>query len=280
MFIKGGASVQDIEYFVNRVINGDCRKVLREIPSSSVDLVVTDPPYGINYVDKWDRFNTKGIKGDDKNAVYLFRDVANQLYRILRNNSHIYVFTRWDVMSGFKDAMERAGFTVMNALVIPNINHGLGSLDYQFAPKYEMVLFGMKGKRKFNQTKIKKKKGTRDQWVYRFPDVIDWLVGDEADKVSEIHPMQKSLEILEFFILLSSNENDIVIDPFSGSGSVAVASLDLNRRFICIEKDKKYYEASLKYIEDFKAGKLKDKLKEVHKKLNITQKVNIESFIN
>ncbi len=265
-----------MQEYINKIVYGNNIDVLPNIKSKSVDLVITDPPYGISYEGRW-RFPEK-IQGDEKDAYLFFKGVAMRLYRVLKDNTHIYVFTRWDVMQKFVDALKYAGFDVMNAIAVRNSNHGLGSLEYQFAPKYEIVLFGMKGRRKFNQTTMKKRKGTKN-YVYRFPDFIDWLDGDEKNKATALHPMQKSLEIIEFFMLLSSNENDLVLDPFCGSGVVAVASMDLNRRFICIEKDKKYYDASLKYIEMFKSGELSNKLKDTHKNLNISSIKKIESFI-
>jgi DNA modification methylase len=77
---------------------------------------------------------------------------------------------------------------------------------------------------------------------------------NEVSKDDMIHPTEKPLELIENIILHSSDENDLILDPFSGSGVSAVACIKNNRNYICFEKDKKYYEDSMKRIENYRGG--------------------------
>lgn len=250
---------------INQIILGDCVDGMHRLPDGIAGLVITDPPFGINFESRL-RSDTFGkIEGDDVNNPVLSWAFA-QCYRVLKNNSHLYTFMRWDVLPRFLNRLEYWGFSVKNCLVGARATHSCGDLNYAFSPSYEMILFAHKGKREFNNTTIKKL-GSGNGYVKRFDDLIDWLPVNEPNKSLMFHPTQKSLELIEFFMLLSSNEGDIVIDPFSGSGITAVAAWDLNRKFICYEISDEYHKKSLNYLDEFKRGLHNDILDNVHKKL-------------
>jgi DNA modification methylase len=251
---------------LNQIVLGDCVEEMKKLPSGSVDLVVTDPPFGVNYESRL-RSETFGkIEGDGKNDPVLSWSLA-QCYRVLKNNSHIYVFTRWDVLPRFMHLMSYWGFDIKNCLVGKRTGHSCGSLDYSFSPSYELIIFAHKGgKRTFNETTIRRL-SAGNGYVRRFDDLIDWLPVNEPSKNLMFHPTQKSLELIEFFLLLSSNKDDVVLDPFSGSGITCISAFDLKRNFIGYEISKEYHKKSLMYLDEFKSGKHNDILNRVHKKL-------------
>ena len=255
----------EAELPIDRIVLGDCVEEMKKLPSGSVDLIVTDPPFGVNYESRL-RSETFGkIEGDGKNDPVLSWSLA-QCYRVLKSNSNIYVFTRWDVLPRFMRLMSYWGFDIKNCIIGKRAGHSCGSLDYSFSPSYEMIVFAHKGKRKFNETTIKRL-SAGNGYVKRFDDLIDWLPVNEPSKNLMFHPTQKSLELIEFFILLSSSPGDVVIDPFSGSGITAIAAWDLKRKFICYEINEEYYNKSVRYLSDFKSGRHNDILSRVHKKL-------------
>lgn len=257
--------MEEDEIPYNQIIHGDCVDGMDKLPKNIASLVITDPPFGIEYESRLRSESFGKIAGDGKNDPVISWAFA-RCYYLLKANSHFYTFTRWDVLPRFKHLLEHWSFEVKNCIVGKRAAHSCGDLDYSFSPSYEMILFASKGNRKFSETTIRKL-GTGDGYVRRFDDMIDWLPVNEPSKSLMSHPTQKSLELIEFFMLISSNEGDLVVDPFSGSGITAIAAWDLNRKFICYEKDEKYYTNSVKYLDEFKKGKHNDILDRVHKKL-------------
>lgn len=252
---------------INQIIHGSCidEKGMRALPACCADLVLTDPPYGVEYESRL-RGDTFGkIEGDGKNDPVLSWAFA-QCYKVLKNNTHFYTFTKWNVLPRFLHLLKYWNFDVKNCIVGKRAGHSCGSLNYGFAPAHEFILFAHKGKREFNETTIRRL-SDNSGYVRRFDDMVDWLPVNEPNKSICFHPTQKSLDLIEFFMLLSSNEGDLVIDPFSGSGITAIAAWDLKRNFICYELDEEYYNKSLKYLDEFKTGKHNDILNRVHRKL-------------
>lgn len=255
----------NIDLSINQIIHGDCVEEMKKLPPDCAHLVISDPPYGMDYESRLRSESFGKIEGDGKGDPVVSWTLA-QCKRILKDNSHVYLFTHWAGMPRFLRYLEYWGFNVKNCMVGKRAGHSCGDLKYSFSPSYEMLLFAHKGQREFNETTIRRL-GDGSGYVRRFDDWIDWLNVNEPSKSIMFHPTQKSLELIEFFMLLSSNEGDIVIDPFSGSGITAIAAWDLNRKFICYEVDDGYYNKSLKYLDEFKRGLHNDILNNVHKKL-------------
>jgi len=255
----------EAELPINQIVFGDCVEKMRELPVGIGDLVVSDPPYGRDYESRLRSESFGKIEGDNKGNPIVSWAIA-QCKRILKNNTHIYLFTHWAEMSRFAKYLDYWGFDVKNCLVGKRAGHSCGDLNYSFSPSYETILFAHKGKREFNDTTIKRL-NDGSGYVKRFDDLIDWLPVNEPSKSLMFHPTQKSLELIEFFILLSSNEGDLVVDPFSGSGITAIAAWDLKRRFLCYEINEDYYNKSINYLDEFRKGKHNDVLNRVHKKL-------------
>ena len=105
-------------------------------------------------------------------------------------------------------------------------NTSMGDLKGSYAPKHEFILFGHKGRRLRNGK--------------RLPDVLQ-----SKRTGNKLHPTQKPISLLQTFIKQSSNENEIILDPFMGSGSTGVACLNTNRRFIGIEIEEKYFNTAV-----------------------------------
>lgn len=108
----------------------------------------------------------------------------------------------------------------------------MGDLFNDFAPKYEFILFCNPNNKQLN--------GRRDSNILYF-----------ARTKNSLHPTEKPVDLFSFLINKSSNEKDLVLDCFSGSGTTAIACLKLKRRFICIEKDKEYWQKSVERLENY-----------------------------
>jgi len=250
---------------INQIVLGNSIYEMRKLPGGIADLIVTDPPYGVNYQSRLRSDTFDLIEGDGKNDPVLPWSFA-QCYRVLKENTHFYTFTCWRELPRFIRLLNYWHFDIKNCIIGKRSGHSCGSLNYGFAPSYEMIVFAHKGKREFNKTTIRRL-SDNSGYVRRFDDMIDWLPVNEPNKSIYFHPTQKSLELIEFFMLLSSNKGDLVIDPFSGSGITAIAAWDLGRNFICYEISEEYHTKSLKYLDEFKAGRHNDVLNRVHRKL-------------
>ena len=222
-----------------KLFHGDCLDAMKNITDESVDLIVTDPPYLMDYKSnrrvKMDKFDK--IK-NDINSYDLISDYFSECYRIMKSNTAIYCFCSWHNVDFFKQEFEKH-FKLKNIIVWNKNNHGTGDLKGSYAPKYEFILFGHKGR-----TLLREK---------RIADVID------CPKIPSkflVHPTEKPIELLSIFIKQSSDEDAIVFDGFMGCGSTGIASLNNNRKFIGIELDGKYFEIAKTRIEKLK-GEIK-----------------------
>lgn len=192
----------------------------------SVDLIVSDPPYLINYStnhrkDKSHDFCTP-IQ-NDKNPD-LIEDYLKECYRILKQDRAFYVFCSAKTQDFFKNAAQNANFTIKNTIIWVKNEWTMGDLKAQFGQQYEVILLLNKGRAPF--------KGKRIGDVWEFPRV--------KGKV-QIHQNQKPLELIQRCIEKHSNEGDTVFDGFMGSGTTAVAALRTHRRFVGFEIEPRYF---------------------------------------
>ena len=211
---------------------GDCLEVLKSMPSESIDLIVTDPPYLMNYKtnyrkDKSHKF-CKTIIGDNDES--LIRNYIKECYRIMKNNSAIYMFCNSNRIDFFKQELEKY-FNVKNIIVWVKNNWTAGDLQAQFGKQYEFIILANKGRKLFNGKRI------TDVWFF-----------DRVKTVDLLHQNQKPIDLIKQMILKHSNENDVVFDGFMGSGTTGVASINTNRSFIGIELDKEYFEIAKERI--------------------------------
>ena len=218
-----------------KLYQGDCLEVMGGIKDKSVDLIVTDPPYLMDYQSnrrkKEDRFDK--IKNDKGNYM-LIQDYLEECHRIMKDNTAIYCFCSWHNIDFFKNEFEKH-FKLKNILVWNKNNHGTGDLKGSYAPKHEFILFGHKGR-----TLLREK---------RIADVID------CPKISSnklTHPTEKPQDLLKIFIKQSSDEESIVFDGFMGTGSCGIAAKKLNRNFIGIELDEKYFNIAKNRLENIR----------------------------
>lgn len=208
--------------YINKCIMGDCLEVMKQIEDKSVDMILVDPPYGIDYQSAWrtDKSKWKPKILNDKEPFIKWTDDA---YRIMKDNTGLLCFTRWDTEQQFRDALTKSGFKCKQQIIWDKVVHGMGDLKGDFASQHENIIFATKGRFIF--------KGKRPRSIFRSQRVT-------PDKL--LHPNEKPIELLEELIKSVSVENDIIFDCFAGSGTTGVACKNTNRNFILIEQDEKY----------------------------------------
>jgi len=197
-----------INFFQN-----DAVEWLSTLADASVDLVITDPPY--ESLEKYRKIGTttrlKVSEGSSNQWFDIFpnerfESLLHEIYRVLKRNSHFYLFCDQETMFYVKPIAEKAGFKFWKPIVWNKMAIGMG---YHYRAKYEFILFFEKGKRKLNDLSI--------------PDVI------ECKRIHRGYPTEKPVDLLEILISQSSNEKETVIDPFFGSGSTLIAANNLSR---------------------------------------------------
>ena len=204
------------------LMQGDCFECMKEIPDSSIDMILTDPPYGMSYNSGRRKVSHRSIKNDD--SLYWLDGFAEECFRVAKNNTAHYVTCSFHHIDTFKQAFQKY-FKIKNILVWVKNNHGSGDLKADFAPQHEFVLFLHKGRRLYN--------GKRVSNVLHFPKTGNTL-----------HPTQKPVEMMEFLIQKFCDEDQLVLDPFMGSGTTGVACVNTNRDFIGIELDADYFKVA------------------------------------
>ena len=218
------------------IIHGNCVEEMAKMDANSVDLILSDPPYGINVEDShtYGRMTVKETRfedGDFETFDLLDKAIA-QMYRILKDNRHMYLFCGIDKVPTLIGLLEKHGFTVHHLPLL--WDKGSGSYPSQqtsFVHSYEAFLHIQKGKRKLNGS-------PRDVFpIKRVPSG------------RKIHPTEKPTELLRDLISYSSLAGEVILDPFSGSGATLVAAKETNRRAIGIELDAGYYDGICKRLE-------------------------------
>lgn len=199
-----------------KIYNQDSLAGLRGIPNSSIDLIVTDPPYGINFTKGYKSGSKELVHGDDGFSVMFFLDeMLKEFRRVLKPDSAVYIFTRFDVMPYWWLKLKNY-FDAKNQIIWFKGGGGMGDLYGNFSFNYESIMYCTYGKHKL--------RGKRDGSV--------WQVGKCKQ---EYHETQKPVELIEKIIEHSSDEGMVVLDPFMGSGTTAIACMNLNRQFVGFE---------------------------------------------
>ena len=215
----------------------DCLNIMKQIENESIDLIVTDPPYLIKYKTNYrknkDHDFCSEILNDDNEQLII--DYIRECYRILKNNTAMYMFCNCDKVDFFKQELENAGFKIKNMIIWVKNNWTAGDLKAQFGKQYEIIFLVNKGRKCFNGKRI------TDVWMF-----------DRISGKKQLHQNQKPVDLLKQCILKHSDENDIIFDGFMGSGSTGVACIETNRKFIGVELDKKYFEIAKERIEKLK----------------------------
>jgi DNA modification methylase len=198
---------------VNRILNGNCIDLMSQLPRGSMDFILTDPPYLVNYRDRSHRSIL-----NDNNDSWLKPSFA-EAYRVLKPNAFMVTFYSWTKVDQFMEAWHGAGFRAVGHMVFrKRYPSATRFLRYQHEQAYLLA----KGRPALPKQPI--------------ADVIDMPYSGNA-----LHPTQKPLKALSPLIGAFSSKGDVVLDPFCGSGSTLVAAKQLNRRYLGIELDTNHH---------------------------------------
>ncbi len=214
------------------LILGDCLTELIKIPDNSVDCIITDPPYGIDYQSNFREATPQfdKLQNDKETAIELLDKCLAISRNKLKINSHAYIFTSWKVYSYIQNIVKKY-FQIKNVLVWVKSGGMIGDLEADYMDKYEMIIYATKGRRLLN--------GIRESNVLNY---------DRPSSTKYHHPTEKPVELLKYLISKSSNENELILDPFMGSGSTCVAAKETKRKYLGIEIDKQWFDEAQRRI--------------------------------
>lgn len=220
----------------NKIYNMDCLAGIQNMLRGGVqvDCVITDPPYLINYKsnhrqNKEHKF-CQAIEND--NNPQLIIDLMPLLYKVMKDNTPLYMFCGSDKIDFFKQQVEKF-FTIKNIIVWDKGNHTAGDLEAQYGKRYEFLIYANKGRALFNE----RTKRYDDIWHF------NRVAGNE-----QIHQNQKPTDLLSRIINQHTKRGDLIFDPFMGSCATAVAAHRLQRDYIGFEIDGEYFKAGVERL--------------------------------
>jgi len=202
---------------------GDCLDILQTLPDESVDCIISDPPYGINYRSRSHSLALTRIANDGQEAYGLLDAALAIACKKLKPDRHVFIFTNFQAYE-YMAPIVRKYFRQKGALVWIKNNGTRGDLKGSFSRWHEDIIHACKGRAILQ--------GKRERDVLEFAKVPAHAMA---------HVTEKPVKLLEYLISKSTLEGEVVLDPFMGSGSTCVAAQNLGRRYIGIEMEPTWF---------------------------------------
>jgi len=247
------------ENLINKIIQGDCLEVMKRIPDNSVDVTFADPPFNLKK-----KYNSYYDRHDIEKYLSWCKEWLNEMVRITKPTGSIFVHNipKWLIPFGshlneiatFRHwiAWDAMGSPLGKTLLA---NH-YGILYFVKSEKYKFYDIRMLHKRCRVCGYILKDYGGKKDQMHQFGPIVSDVWTDihriRHKTRRDEHPCQLPLHLLERLLLMSTDEGDIVLDPFIGTGTTAVAAKKLGRKFIGVDIDPKYVEITTQKLEDVK----------------------------
>ena len=272
----------------NRIINGESINELKKIPNETFDLIFADPPYNlqlennlvrpdnskVNAVnDKWDQFDS--FKSYDQ----FTNEWLSECKRVLKKNGCIWVIGSYHNIFRVGKIIQDLNFWILNDIIWNKNNPMPNFRGTRFTNAHETLIWASKSKKSKYTFNYHSMKSFNDDLQMRSTWNFPICGGKERLKINgvKLHSTQKPEALLHRIILASSNKNDFILDPFLGSGTTAVVSKKLGRVYYGIEKEKKYFDASIKRVK--KTNLIKDEYLDVIKNNKSKPRIPFGSLI-
>tara|TARA_B100000700_G_scaffold320413_1_gene417655 strand:+ start:415 stop:1488 length:1074 start_codon:yes stop_codon:yes gene_type:complete len=250
-----------ISNFKNKIINGDSLKELKKIPKETFDLIFADPPYNLQLKNKLTRPDRSKVSAvdDDWDQFESFKTYdeftlnwLKECKRILKKNGTIWVIGSYHNIFRVGSKIQDLGFWILNDVIWNKNNPMPNFRGTRFTNAHETLIWASKDKNSKYTFNYQSLKCLNDDLQMRSTWSMPICSGKERLKNNgkKLHSTQKPESLLHRILLASSNKNDLVLDPFLGSGTTAAVSKKLGRFFYGIEKDKKYFDAANKRVKN------------------------------
>lgn len=221
--------------------NSESLSLMKEMKVNSIDAIITDPPYNISRDNNFTTMGRAGIDFGEWDKDFDLTSWIKVAEPLLKKGGNIVIFNDWKNMTNITQSLEDNGFEVKDLIRWKKTNAMPRNRDRRFITDYEVAVWGVKkgGKWTFNRLSD----------TYEIPEIIGGLT-PKSEKVDGGHPTQKPVYVMRWLIERLTNKGDVVLDPFMGCGTTGVACKELNREFIGIELDEKYYNIAYKRINN------------------------------
>lgn len=207
--------------------------IMRLMNNQDADMLLTDPPYNVDYVGKTaEALKIKNDNMDDNQFYEFLKKVFENMYIVTKEGASIYVFHADTEGINFRKAFKDVGFKLAECLIWKKDCFVMGRQDYQW--QHEPVLYGWK-------------EGKAHYFIN--DRTQSTILEFDRPKQSTLHPTMKPIDLIAKLIKNSSKENDIILDLFGGSGSTTIAAEQLNRKCYTMELDPKYCDVIVKRWE-------------------------------
>jgi len=253
-------------YFKSNLVqlfHDDCINILNSLPNKSVDLIFADPPYflsngGISCksgkivsVNKADWDKSKGLNEDFKfNLKWL-----KACRKVLKDNGSIWVSGTMHNIYQIGFALQMLGFKILNEITWFKPNAPPNLVCKYFSHSHETVIWARKHKNIshiFNYEETKQWNDKLSPSGEQMKSVWTIPLTSQSEKIYGKHPTQKPIELLRRIILSSSKANDLVLDPFNGSGTTGYVAKKFNRKYIGIDREEKFLQTTIKRLNNIK----------------------------
>ena len=231
---------------------------MQEIPKNKFDLVITDPPFAINFKatkSNYNRTASRVIQGYNEILPENYYDFSvnwmSEAFRILKESGSMYVFSGWNNLKDILSALDDVGFTTVNH-IIWKYQFGVVTKKKYVTSHYHCLYVCKNDKKKkfYPFSRFKKDSKTDNGRSLHYKDKEDvWEIKREYWTGKEKTPTKLPADLIKKILLYSSRKNDLVLDPFLGSGQVAVVSKMLGRKYYGFEIVKEYYNFAKKRLE-------------------------------
>lgn len=253
------------------LFKGDSFKLLKEIDEKSIEMIFADPPYflssgGISCKNGKQVSVNKGEWDSPKTIeerIRYHRTWISLCKNVLNDNGTIWISSTFHSVYAIGVALEMEGFSIINNIIWQKPNPAPNLSCRCFTHSTETIIWARKqitnkkkGNHYFNYSAMKAEnnnKQMKDVWIFNDePELWNIPTTPKKEKTEGYHPTQKPMKLLERIIIASTKENDLVLDPFNGSGTTGIVCTNLNRRYIGIDTSEEYLEITKKRYEVIK----------------------------
>ena len=221
---------------IDSIIHGDCLEVMRGITHKSVDMILTDPPYNVSQKSNFHTMGRKGVDFGEWDKEFNQISWIKPAISTLKDGANIIIFNDWKNMSYIKDELETCGCLIKQMVIWEKSNPMPRNRERLYVTSCEFAIWATKGK----GWTYNRQRRTYENAVFTYP-----IVGSKK----RFHPTQKPIELIRDLINIHTNENDVILDPFVGSGTTAIAAINTNRHFIGIEQEERYVDISRERVQ-------------------------------
>lgn len=222
------------------LLKGDCLELLKTLENESVDALITDPPYNIARDNNFKSMGRAGIDFGEWDKGFNLISWLPIAIEKLKKGGNIIIFTSWKNTTPIIKELEKNNCEAKDMIRVEKSNPMPRNRDRRFVTDYEIAIWAVKKGAKWTFN--------RQLETYERP-LIKTKVTPKSEKIEKGHPTQKNIETMEWLIERLTNEGDIVLDPFMGSGTTGVACQKLDRDFIGCELSDEYFEMAQKRLQ-------------------------------